>query len=47
MSDSEAEELLAAGGFPSANVLYASLTVNKNTGVVDDGYGEQWTLEIG
>lgn len=47
MSDSEAEELLAAGGFPSANVIYASLTVNKNTGVVDNGYGEQWTLEVG
>lgn len=45
MSNSEAEELLAAGGFPSSNVICASLIVNKNTGVVDNGYGEQWTLK--
>ncbi len=44
MSDEEAESLLRKGRMPSANTLYASVTVSKSTWLAQDNLGNSWYL---
>lgn len=48
MSDKEAEEIIAAGGLPSANILVTLIYVNKSTGKVhsEDEYGDNWFINF-
>lgn len=45
MSDKKAKSIIANGGTPSANILRALVTVNKNTGDVTDTLGGSWKLK--
>ncbi len=44
MSDEEAENLLRQGRMPSANTLYATVTVSKATWLAQDNLGNSWYL---
>lgn len=44
MSNEEAEEIIANGGFPTPNKLVAMLTVSKSTGLVTVDNGDTWNL---
>ncbi|MFP3152901.1 hypothetical protein LQZ18_00420 [Lachnospiraceae bacterium ZAX-1] len=43
-SEAEVEEMVANGGFPSANTLVTGMTVDKTTGIIEDYEGNKWAL---
>lgn len=44
MSDEEAEEIIANGGIPTANKLVTGVSVDVNTGIAEDDWGNTWNL---
>lgn len=44
MPEDEAEEIIANGGFPSANRFVALVKVNKTTGEATDEWGNTWNI---
>lgn len=44
ISKEAANEIIEAGGMPTANTLVTSVTVDKTTGEARDDFGQMWQV---
>lgn len=46
MTEREAEEKIANGGFPAANIYVTTVDIDLETGKVTEEWGDTWTMEL-